>query len=112
MQFSIESVSPIKKSPIVPPLSDSNIDFAVSAGENKKFEEGESPKNTCEPMSGMDSCLYLQYETCYNLAFEVWNAAILSSVDSEKIQCLPNTGSRCLSCELDQFSVAIRNHIL
>ena len=32
MQFSVESISPIKKSPIVPPLSDSNIDFVVSAG--------------------------------------------------------------------------------
>lgn len=71
MQFSVESMSPIKKSPIIPPLSDSNIDFVVSAGENKKYEEGESPKNTYEQMSRMDSCLYLQYETCYNLAFEV-----------------------------------------
>ena len=71
MQSSVESISPIKKSPIVPPLSDSNIDFVVSAGEHTKFEEGESPKNTYEPMSRMDPCLYLQYETCYNLAFEV-----------------------------------------
>ena len=71
MQFSVEPISPIRKSPIVPPLSDSNIDFVVSAGEHTKFEEGESPKNTYEPMSRMDPCLYLQYETCYNLAFEV-----------------------------------------
>ena len=46
MQFSVEPISPIRKSPIVPPLSDSNIDFVVSAGENKKFEERENLRRT------------------------------------------------------------------
>lgn len=71
MQFSIDPISPLKKSHIVPPLSDSNINFVISNREARKLEEKESPKNTCEPMSRIDSFIYLQCEKCYNLAFEV-----------------------------------------
>ena len=107
MQFSIESIPPVKKSPFVPPLSDSNINYVISAEEKRKLEGRESPKNTCEPMTKNDPCLYLQYETCYNLASEVCGAIFLSAVVSEKIQYMPNPGSRRLSRELDQLSTSI-----